>query len=137
MSLSQASIDELLADAGAMAESASAPADPPTPPPSQPALEPTTAPASVPTNLRRILGLSVPVSVVVAEHYMPVEAILDIKVGTIIEFDVMFDSDLTLAVADRPIGHGQAVKIGENFGLRVGAIEDVRERIDAMSSPDD
>ncbi len=82
--------------------------------------------------VKRILGLSVPLTVIVAERDMAVEAILAMKVGTIIEFDVMFDSDLILRIAKRPIGVGQAIKVGENFGLRISDIGPVSERIDAM-----
>ena len=63
---------------------------------------------------------------------MAVESILAIKAGTIIEFEVVFDSELTLHVANRPIGRGFAVKHGENFGLKVSQIEPVEERIDAL-----
>ena len=82
--------------------------------------------------MQRILGLSVPVSVTLAERYLDIETILATKVGTIIEFGVPFDSELTLNVAGHPIGTGQAVKIGENFGLRVNQIAGVRDRIEAM-----
>ncbi len=85
-----------------------------------------------PADVRRILKLSVPVTVVVAVREMPIEALLELNVGTIIEFDVAFDSDLELHVADRQVGSGQAVKVGENFGLRITAIENVRDRIDGL-----
>lgn len=83
-------------------------------------------------NLRRILELCVPVSVVLAECDLRIEAILDMRVGTIIEFDVPFDADLTLFAANRRIGIGQAVKVSENFGLRVAEIGTVKERINAL-----
>lgn len=82
--------------------------------------------------VQRILGLSVPVSVILAERFMTVSSILAIHVGTIIEFDARFDSELTLQVADRVIGKGIAVKVGENFGLRLHSINTVEERIDAL-----
>lgn len=84
----------------------------------------------------RILELSVPVSVVLAERLMTIDEIVATQAGTIIEFDVPFDSELTLYVANSEIGHGQAVKIGENFGLRINRIGTVRQRIDAMRGPD-
>ena len=90
---------------------------------------------SAPADIRRILKLSVPVTVVVAVREMPIEALLELNVGSIIEFDVAFDSDLELHVADRKIGSGQAVKIGENFGLRITVIENVRDRIDVLGGP--
>ncbi len=88
--------------------------------------------ASRSPDVKRILGLSVPVSVVLATRRMPIESILEMHVGTIIEFDVPFDSELHLEVSDRGVGEGQAVKIGENFGLRINAVGTVRQRIDAM-----
>jgi len=84
------------------------------------------------TNLPRILGLNVPVSVMLADRLMPIDAILRMNVGTIIEFDVPFDSELVLEVADLPIGRGHAVKVGENFGLRITNIGSLKDRIHAM-----
>jgi flagellar motor switch/type III secretory pathway protein FliN len=83
--------------------------------------------------IRRILGLSVPVSVSLAERDMPIKSILSLTVGSIIEFNIPFDADLTLRVANQPIGRGQAVKVGENFGLRMTSINDVHERIEALA----
>ena len=82
--------------------------------------------------LRRILGLTVPLAVTIAERDMTVESVLAIRVGTIIEFDVPFDSDLILHVANRPIAKGQTVKIGENFGLRITCIHRIEDRIEAL-----
>ncbi len=82
--------------------------------------------------LDRILHLSVPVAVTLAERPMSIESILSLTVGSIIEFDVSFEADLTLSVADRPIGSGLAVKVGENFGLRLSTVGSVHDRIDAL-----
>lgn len=83
-------------------------------------------------SLHRLLKLEVPLSVVVAEREMPVESILAIRPGTFIEFEARFDSPLVLFVGDQPIGSGQAVKVGEHFGLRLQSIDTVRGRIEAM-----
>jgi len=85
-------------------------------------------------DVHRILALSVPVSVKLAERQMPIRAITALTVGSIIEFDVPADSDLELVVSTTVIGAGQAVKIGENFGLRVSRLTSVRDRIRAMGS---
>ena len=84
--------------------------------------------------LRNLLSLEVPVSVILAELDMPIELILETKIGTIIEFDVSFDSDLMLNVADEQVAKGQAVKIGENFGFRVTSVKSVEERVQALGS---
>lgn len=82
--------------------------------------------------IHRILNLPVPVTVQLAERKIAVESLLGITVGTIIEFDVPFDSDLTLQVGSRTIGHGQAVKVGESFGLRLSRVGTVEERVSAL-----
>ena len=83
-------------------------------------------------DVRRILNLPVSLTVRLAERDMPVKSILAMTVGTIIEFDVSFDSEPTLHVADRTIGYGQAVKVGESFGLRLSHVGSVVERIDSL-----
>lgn len=83
-------------------------------------------------DIQRIVRLPVTMSVELAERDMPVEAILAITVGTIIEFEVPFDSQLRLQIAGRTIGYGQAVKAGERFGLRLASVGSVHQRIDAM-----
>lgn len=90
------------------------------------------APSSRTPNIDRILSLTVTVSVTLAERDMPLESILAINLGTILEFDVASDTELTLNVANHPIGKGRAVKTGENFGLRITQIGSVTDRIGAM-----
>lgn len=82
--------------------------------------------------IARILELSVPVYATLAECEMSVESIIAITVGAILEFDVPVETDLTLFVGNRPVGRGQAVKAGENFGIRVTRIEPVVQRIGAL-----
>jgi flagellar motor switch protein FliN/FliY len=82
--------------------------------------------------LHRILHLEVPVIVRLAEQEMPLERVLDLAVGSIIEFDRTFDADLDLIVGNQPIGVGQAVKVGENFGLQIARIGNLGQKIKAM-----
>jgi flagellar motor switch protein FliN/FliY len=63
---------------------------------------------------------------------MSVESIVEMKVGTIVEFDVPFDAELTLLVADQPIAKGHAVKVGENFGVRLSSVLSVEGRIQRL-----
>lgn len=84
------------------------------------------------SEVRRILDLSVTMSVILATKDLTVDSILDLAIGSIIEFDVPFDTDLTVAVGNHEIGRGQAVKLGENFGLRFTSLGNVHDRIDAL-----
>lgn len=85
-----------------------------------------------PPDPTRILTLQVPVIVRLAERQMKLSEILNLTTGAIIEFEKSADSELELMINDQCIGQGQAVKVGENFGLRVTYIGTVHERIRAM-----
>lgn len=120
MAVSQAGIDRLMGDETT-----------PAPVPETPTAPVGPRPIDA-KNMRSVLNLTVPVTVSVAYRHMPISTILEIRVGTIVEFDVPVDADLTLEVAGQPIGTGHAVKIGEHFGLRIMKIEPIQQRIDAM-----
>ncbi len=84
--------------------------------------------------LQRILNLSMPVSVTLCEREMTVALLLNMSAGTIVEFGVPFDAELKVCVGNRVIAYGQAVKVGERYGLRISRIESIFNRIDAMSA---
>ncbi len=132
MSLSQSGIDDLLSSATATLPADDPPAEAEAPPPAAARSASADQAPAQQRDIERILGLPVPVTVILAERDMTVDMIVEIAVGTIIEFDDSFDSELTLQVANRTIGYGQGVKIGENFGMRVSRIGTVRDRIDAL-----
>lgn len=85
-------------------------------------------------NIQRILRIEVPVIVLLARRTLPLADIVNITSGAILEFDKKFDSELELLINNKCIGQGQAVKIGENFGLRIQHIGTLRERIEAMGN---
>lgn len=84
------------------------------------------------TELKTILRLEVPFVVVVAERDMRVREVRDMVPGTIIELPKTSDSDLDVRINNRSIGSGSAVKIGENFGVRITYVGDPAARIEAM-----
>jgi flagellar motor switch protein FliN/FliY len=87
-----------------------------------------------PTELRRILHTRFPIIVTLAERKLPFQDLLKLSPGSIIEFDRASDAEPDLAIGNRKIGRGQAVKVGEFFGLRITNIEPVRDRIRALGS---
>ena len=96
-----------------------------------PVAAPSTAPASS-GNLQRILAIRVPNIVRLAERTMVMRSVLQLTPGSVIEFEKPADEPLTLLANDRCIGHGTAVKVGENFGLRVTQIAPVKDKVDAL-----
>lgn len=85
------------------------------------------------STLSAALKLEVPVIVCLGTRTLSVEAVIALVPGAIIELEKRADQELELMVNDRVIGAGTAVKIGENFGIRVSYIGGLKERIEAMS----
>jgi flagellar motor switch protein FliN/FliY len=82
----------------------------------------------------RILKIEVPVVVRVGERQMRMSEVLALVPGSIIELNKRAEDELDLLINNKQIGSGNAVKVGENFGLRVTYIGDVRERIEALGA---
>jgi flagellar motor switch protein FliN/FliY len=86
------------------------------------------------SELQRILRLQVPVIVKLAERRLSMMEVLRLGVGAIIEFARSSDEPLELLINNKPIGVGEAVKVGENFGLRLTQIGDVKSVIQSMGA---
>ncbi len=135
--LDQSEVDAMLAEAEMLANEVTCDAAPepaavavqaPAPPPQS--AKP--LPQNIPPELRRILQLEVPVIVQLVDRQMAMEEVLALNVGSVIEFESRFDAELKLVVTNRQIGLGQAVKVGENFGLRVTRIGTIYDTIKAL-----
>lgn len=84
--------------------------------------------------LTRILQLEVPVIVKLSERKLLLSEVLRLGVGAIIEFSKRSDEPLELLINNKPIATGETVKIGENFGLRILHVGDVRNMIQNMGA---
>lgn len=80
----------------------------------------------------RLLRISVPLVVEIAQRKAAVSEVLGFKPGSVVEFDKKSDDLLELLAGKAHIGRGEAVKVGESFGIRVLQINDVRERIQGL-----
>ena len=90
----------------------------------------------MPADLQSILKIEVPVIVQIASRNMPVEEVMNLAPGAIVELPKLADEELEIMVSDKQIGTGRAVKVGENFGIRVSYIGDLKQRITAMAGED-
>ena len=122
--------------------SADEPASPPEPPPQPnkpPAAEtaprpkrvPKRRPSSVeslPPYARSLLRIKVPVVVTLAEKHQSLGRIKQLGLGSIIQFDKSCEEMLELSVGGRSIATGEAVKVGDKFGLRISSIVLPEER---------
>jgi flagellar motor switch protein FliN/FliY len=90
-----------------------------------------TAPPS-PRELERILRLQVPVIVRLAERKLTLSEVMRLGPGAIIEFFKSSDEPLELLVNNKTIAIGETVKVGENFGLRISQVGDVKQVIRSL-----
>ena len=92
-----------------------------------------TSQTAKPTDLPRILRLNVPVIVKLAERRINVQEVLGLSTGSIIEFFKGSNEELELLINNKTIGTGVAVKVGENFGIKLTNVGDVRQIVAAMT----
>ncbi|HQY87325.1 MAG TPA: FliM/FliN family flagellar motor switch protein [Tepidisphaeraceae bacterium] len=90
------------------------------------------APAA--NDVERILKIGVPVIVKLAERRMRMSEVLRLSPGSILEFSKPSEDQLELMINNRTIGLGVAVKVGENFGIRLSQVGDVKELIASMKA---
>ncbi len=82
--------------------------------------------------LNRILRMEVPVIVKLADRKLTLQEVMRLGPGAIIEFFKASDQPLELLVNNKTIAIGDAVKIGENFGLKITQIGDLKEIIKTL-----
>ena len=83
--------------------------------------------------LQRVLELEVPVIVRLAERPMSFDDVLKLVPGSIIQLAKSADADLDLFVNDRQIASGSAVKVNENFGIKLTRLGTPEARLSAAT----
>jgi flagellar motor switch protein FliN/FliY len=86
----------------------------------------------MPNDLARILRLEVPLIVQIAERRMPLSEVTALTHGSIIELPKQIEEELDVLVNNSRIGSGRAVKVGENFGVRLTQVGAFGERVAAL-----
>lgn len=86
----------------------------------------------MPADIQTILKLTVPVIVQIGERQLPLDDVLALGPGAILELNKSSEEDLELLVNNKKIGRGVVVKVGENWGIRINRIGSARERIQAL-----
>jgi flagellar motor switch protein FliM len=84
--------------------------------------QPPASPRDLPLYSRSLLRIKVPVVVTLARKRQPLSRILELGPGAIIQFDKSCDAMLELEVASRSVALGEAIKVGDKFGLRISSI---------------
>jgi flagellar motor switch protein FliN/FliY len=88
----------------------------------------------LPSYTRSLLHIEVPVVVTLAAKKQVIGQILELGPGSIIHFDKSCDEMLDLSVGEHRIAQGEAVKVGDKFGLRVTSLILPEERFKSVAA---
>ncbi|TWT47404.1 FliM/FliN family flagellar motor switch protein [Botrimarina hoheduenensis] len=89
----------------------------------------------LPPNVVSLLQINAPVWATLASKKVKVADIIEIGPGSILTFDKSCDSLIEISVAGQPVAEGEAVKVGERFGVRLRRMILPSERFRAMLPP--
>lgn len=87
--------------------------------------------------LDRVLKIEVPIVVLIGQRKTTVADALNLAPGMIIELPKNAEDELELLVNNKVIASGTAVKVGENFGIQLSYVGDLRHRVLAMGGQED
>lgn len=88
-------------------------------------------------DLQRLLKIRMPVIVSVATRSMEVSEIMGLGLGAVIEFEKASDAELELLINNKVIASGEAVKVGENFGIKLNRTASAQEAIRSLGGLED
>ena len=81
---------------------------------------------------RSLLKIEVPVIATLARKKQSIADIIELAPGDIIQFDKSCEDALDLEVGNQPVALGEAVKVGDKFGLRIISIVMPDERFEPL-----
>jgi len=86
------------------------------------------------TDLDTILQLKVPLIVTVGAQRIALDTVLGFGPGSIVEINKSSDEPLEILINNKHVGTGEAIKVGENFGVRITKMLPAQQRVQAMGS---
>ena len=84
----------------------------------------------------RLLAIEVPLIVQLGQRRMTVSEVMRLAVGAIIEFNKSAEDEMDLLANNKAIGRGHAVKVGENFGIKISQMGSIKDTIRKLGGQD-
>ncbi|MBI2895996.1 MAG: FliM/FliN family flagellar motor switch protein [Deltaproteobacteria bacterium] len=97
----------------------------------------TTTPEEPPREIDRILEIPLEIHVELGRRRMKISELLAIGTGGILELTTPAGAPLALYANQTLIAHGEAVVVGERYGIRVTDIVSPRERVKRLGGVED
>jgi flagellar motor switch/type III secretory pathway protein FliN len=82
----------------------------------------------LPSYAKSLLKVEVPVTVTLSTTKQSVEQILQLGPGSILQFDKRCEDNLDLEIGGQTVAEGEAVKVGDKFGLWITSMTVPSER---------
>ena len=71
---------------------------------------------------KSLLKIKAPVCVTLAQRTMPVDRLMNLSPGVILQFDKSCDSPLSLEIDGQQVAECEVVKSGDRFGVKISQI---------------
>lgn len=97
------------------------------------ALLPDKTPYDGELDLRRILDIPLLVSVELGRNKMPIQELLALAQGSVVELNKLAGEPLNVMVHGRLIARGEAVVVNDKFGVRLTDIVSPEQRIEQLT----
>ncbi len=94
-----------------------------------PGENPRSPPSDDRSEIDRILDVTVRLSVEIGRRRIAIADVLSMAPGSVIEFTKAMDEPLDIYVSDQLIARGEAVVIGERYGVRITEVVSHGERL--------
>ncbi len=85
-----------------------------------------------PHNIDMLLDVTLPISIELGRTHMPIQDILKLGPGSVVELSKLAGEPVDLLVNNKMIARGEVVIVDENFGIRVTSMVSQEDRIKSL-----
>ena len=79
-----------------------------------------------------LLNVELPISISFGSLEMPIQEVLKLNAGSVVELDKSVNDPVTIIVNHRPIARGEVVVIAGHYGVRILEVESTADRIRSL-----
>ena len=92
---------------------------------------------TAPTDMDRILEIPLEIHIELGRRRMRINELLNLGAGSVLELDTPAGAPLAIYANDILVAHGEAVIVGERYGVRITEIASPSERVKRLGGMED
>jgi flagellar motor switch protein FliN/FliY len=97
-----------------------------------PPLDPTPTNSEREHKMELLLDLTLPVSIELGRTHLMINEILNLKRGSIVEFEKLASEPVDILINGKKMAEGEVVVIEKHFGIRITNLADTSDRIKSL-----